>query len=293
MGLHLWSLSDHLNEQGQPSTMNKTVTNPSHINQVGVGKHFPPEEPSLLFKMGSYLMVSVIIMPAVCAFMNLLNRTRIIGKENMAGLKPPWILASNHLTLLDDLFLEPLLLFPKSLYGYKYIPYHAPEERNFYKHKLISWFMRQSKSIPLVRGKGLHQIGMDRLIKAVGDHGILHIFPEGTRSRTGNIGDAKPGIGRIVCDTGAKVLPVYHQGLEKVLPIGKGIPRIGKVIRISIGKPLQFNQKIEPGKDVTAWKEISKTIIEAIHEQREIANRKWGYKKVITSIGKKTVEEYD
>ncbi len=258
--------------------MSKTKSNSNSINEIGVGKHFPPSEPDLPFKIGSYLLVSVLIMPTICAFMNLLNRTRLIGKENLAGLKPPWILASNHLTLLDDLFLDPILLFPKTFLGYKYIPYHAPEERNFYKSRLVSWIMRQSKSIPIVRGKGLHQIGMNRLISAVRDKGILHIYPEGTRSRTGEIGDAKPGVGRIVCETGAPVLPVYHQGLERVLPIGKGFPRIGKVIRISIGKPLHFNTQVEPGKETATWKEISKKIIEAIHEQREIVNNKWGCK---------------
>ncbi len=246
--------------------------------EVGVGRHFPPEKPDILFKLISNLMVGVIINPAIYVFMNLLNRTRVSGRKNIWGLKPPWILASNHLTLLDDLFIEPVILFPQIYFGYRYIPYHAPEERNFYRRRLISWFMRQSKSIPVVRGKGLNQIGVDRLIEAVKDGGILHIYPEGTRSRSGDIGSAKPGVGRIVQETGVPVVPVYHQGLEQVLPIGAGFPKIGKEIRISIGKPIRFDTAIEPGRELQRWKEISEEILEAIREQQQVAIRRWGFR---------------
>lgn len=226
-------------------------------------------------------MIIGAITPAIAIFMNLLNRTLITGRKNIAGFKGPWILASNHLTLLDDMFIGPILLFPEMLRGYKWIPYHAPEESNFYKKKLIAMFMKQVKSVPLVRGDGVFQEGMNKLIEAVKSGGILHIFPEGTRTRTGKIGEAKPGVGRIVYETRAPVIPIYHQGLEKVLPIGSGIPRIGNEIRIAIGEPMYFEDQLKQDSETRTWRAISRRIIEAIHEQQAIAEAKWGHKPII------------
>jgi len=249
--------------------------------------HFPPENPSLSFRIKAYILMGCIITPLIQIFMRLLNRTRITGIENIKDLDSKWILASNHLSILDDLFLGPILLFPKSMRGYSYFPYHAPEERNFYKKRLISSFMRHCKSIPLIRGAGIFQPGMNRIIKSVDEGGILHIYPEGTRSRSGKIAAGKPGIGRIVCETGAVVIPVYHQGLEGVLPIGTTIPRIGKDIRIAIGEPMRFETEVEPGKEIKKWKSISTEITEEIHKQKQITEEKWGPKPLYIKKRKK------
>jgi len=250
------------------------------MNSIGTGKNFPPKNPSFFYKAASYLFINLCIVPSINVFMNLLNRTRIIGKRNISGLKPPWILMSNHLTLLDDLFIDPLLIFPCSYLGFKYLPYHAPEERNFYKKRLVALFMKYVKSIPLIRGRGIHQEGVNRLIMAVKDGGILHIYPEGTRTRNGEIGDGKEGIGRIVYESEAPVVPLYHQGLEKVLPIGSGIPSIGKEIRIAIGAPIRFDEELKMKNDINTWRLMTNKIMDGIREQQEAANNKWGYKPI-------------
>lgn len=241
---------------------------------------YPPEKPSFMFKATSYAIVIGMVAPAIHFFMRVLNSTQITGKENLEGLGHKWILASNHLSLWDDLFLGPVILHPQFFKGYGYFPYHAPEERNFYKIKLISWFLRQMKSIPLVRGNGIMQPGMDRLITAVKDDGILHIYPEGTRSRTGEIGHGRPGIGRIVCETNVPVVPVYHQGLEQVLPIGASIPRIRKNIKIAIGKPIIFDTIIEEGTEIKRWRAVAEEVIAGIKQQREVARKELGAKEI-------------
>ncbi|MFN3820905.1 MAG: lysophospholipid acyltransferase family protein [bacterium] len=212
--------------------------------------------------------------------MNVLNRTRVLGRENLRHLEPPFIIMSNHLTLLDDLFLGPFLFWPRCLFGYRYLPYHAPEERNFYKVRIIAWFMKHTKSIPVIRGKGIYQEGVERMIDVVRKGGILHIHPEGTRSRTGEVYPPKPGIGRIVFETQAPVVPVYHQGLESVLPIGSGFPHFGKEIRISIGKPLLFSQEFSLPNDPSTWTLIAEQIINGIKKQKELLDATWGPKPV-------------
>jgi len=238
--------------------------------------HYPPENPSIWFRAISYFFIVVIVMPLIYVFMKLMNRTRVMGKENVTKLKPGWILASNHLTMIDDFLIDPIILYPACLRGYNYFPYHAPEETNYYKNRLMSWFMRQFKCIPLVRGKGIYQMGMDRLIESVINNGILHIYPEGTRSRTGKMGKFRPGIGRIICETKAPVVPVYYRGIEKILPIGKFFPRFGKDVILSIGKPIYFDADIGDEDPVVKWKSIAQELSVAIHKERVKAEEKWG-----------------
>jgi len=200
--------------------------------------------------------------------MRFLNRTKMIGKEKAKRVPYPWILMSNHVSLLDDLFLGPIIFFPRALGGYKAIPYHAPEERNFYKKPIVSWFMKQTKSIPLVRGKGIHQEGMNRLISAVRNGGTLHIYPEGTRTRSGDIGAAKAGIGRLIYESGAPVVPMYHRGLDQVLPIGAGAPRIGKRIYVSIGDPIYFDEELKLPNTPETWRKMAGRVMDGIRAEK-------------------------
>ena len=263
------------------------------MNNIGTGKNFPKENPGILDRALTYAIINFGVVPAIQIFMNLLNQTRIIGREHLRSLNPPFILMSNHLTLLDDLFLGPLLFFPKTLKGYEYIPYHAPEENNFYKIPLISWFMRKAKSIPLIRGRGVNQEGVSRLISAVKNGGMLHIYPEGTRSRDGEIGKPKLGVGRIVCETGTPVLPVYHQGLERILPIGAKSIGFGREIRIAIGEPLYFEKELKMNNNIRTWRAITDRIMDSIHQQRAAANARWGFKPVRVKLirSTKTVQQ--
>ena len=75
-------------------------------------KNFPPENPSFFFKASSFGLVVGVIHPSIQIFMHGLNKTNIYGRENIKDLKPGWILASNHITILDDLFLGPVVMKP-------------------------------------------------------------------------------------------------------------------------------------------------------------------------------------
>ncbi len=238
-------------------------------NNIGDGRNFPPINPTFFEKATSYIILCFMVVPSMFILMRILNRMRIIGKKNATKLDRPWILMSNHVTLLDDMFLGPFIFWPRGLRGYAWIPIHAPEEKNFYKVPIIAWFMRRTKSIPVMRGKGIHQEGVSRLIAAVRNGGVLHIYPEGTRTRTGEIGSAKIGIGRIVYESGAPVVPMYHRGLEGVLPIGAGVPRFGKRVYVSIGEALQFDEERKLPNTPETWRLIVEKIMSGITAERD------------------------
>ena len=73
----------------------------------------------------------------------------------------------------------------------------------------------------------------------------VHVFPEGKISKTQKLGSMKWGTAKILCegDPGSSepiVLPFYHKGLEKVMPIGTKIPRIGHKNTVVVGRPVDF-----------------------------------------------------
>lgn len=69
-------------------------------------------------------------------------------------------------------------------------------------------------------------------------HSVL-IYPEGTRARTGQLGEFKKGIGIIAQEMGVPVVPVKISGNFQILPSGATIPKKGTT-HITFGKPLHI-----------------------------------------------------
>jgi long-chain acyl-CoA synthetase len=66
------------------------------------------------------------------------------------------------------------------------------------------------------------------------------IFPEGTRTRTGEMQDFKKGIGVIAPEMGVPIIPIKISGNYEILPRKHHIPKRGKTT-ITIGQPLKFD----------------------------------------------------
>jgi 1-acyl-sn-glycerol-3-phosphate acyltransferase len=205
-------------------------------------------------------------------FMKLLNRTEVRGRRHVQNTRPPFLFVSNHVSMLDDAFVGPLVFAPRAFWDFRFIPYHLPEKKNFFRGPFFSWLMRAVNCIPITRGQGVFQPGMEESIRRLKAGCTLHVFPEGTRSRTGEIGKGKIGVGRLVRETGAKVVPCYHTGLNEVLPIGHKIPRIGKRVRIHVGEALTFDDFMEMPNSPKTWQMIADRIIMAIRELRDKMN---------------------
>lgn len=78
---------------------------------------------------------------------------------------------------------------------------------------------------------------------------ILILYPEGTRTRTGEIGQGKLGTAKIFLATGVPILPVAFNGAFELLPAG-GKLKIEKNIRINIGQPLYFKEELAQAKKI-------------------------------------------
>lgn len=227
-------------------------------------KHARTEKEGLIFQALTYLVTIFIFVIPFWVFMKVFNRVKIIGKASFQKVNPPFLFVSNHVSMLDDAFIGPLLFMPKGLWSYKFIPYHTPERKNFYRGPIFSWIMEHVKCLPLTRGQGIFQPGMQRIIEKLKAGRVVHIYPEGTRTRNGQIGSGKLGVGRIIHEAKCPVIPCYHQGLNQVLPLGTKFPKSGKRITIIVGEPITFDQYFTRESNMDTWQEITDEVINTI-----------------------------
>lgn len=167
----------------------------------------------------------------VCGpFLRLLWRPTASGLEHLPPTGPA-ILASNHLSIMDSLFL-PLMVPRKVVF--------AAKAEYFTGNPLMAMYMRATGQISVDRASASAGRAMLEAAAAVLEAGELFgIYPEGTRSPDGRLYRGKVGVAWLALRTGAPVIPVAMSGTDRVLPPGSVIPRPGR-IGVTFGKPMTF-----------------------------------------------------
>lgn len=149
----------------------------------------------------------------------------------------PAILASNHLSFSDSIFL-PLML-PRKVVFLGKSDYFTGRG---IKGRLTAGFMRGVGTIPVDRAGGRASEGALRTgMSVLDDGGLFGIYPEGTRSPDGRLYRGKTGVARLAIESGVPVIPVAMIGTDLVQPIGQVLPSIHRV-GVVFGKPLDFSR---------------------------------------------------
>jgi 1-acyl-sn-glycerol-3-phosphate acyltransferase len=183
-----------------------------------------------------------IVGPFVAA---LVGGPRVVGREHLADLDGPFLICPNHSSHLDVSTLRLALgrrhrrrLAAAAAEDYFFT---GNRSRSFLAAWLGGFAFRR-------RGPNAESIAeIDRLLNA--GWSVL-IFPEGTRSRSGEMAPFKPGIGLVATRTGRPVIPVRIRGLHGVLAPGRRLPRRGRVV-VHFGEPLRA-QSGEGAREFTA-----------------------------------------
>jgi 1-acyl-sn-glycerol-3-phosphate acyltransferase len=179
-----------------------------------------------------WLMKYVIVGPWV----RLLYRPTVEGLENLPD-EGPAILASNHLSFSDSIFLplvvaRPITFLAKSDYF----------TGRGVKGRLIAWFFRSVGQVAVDRSGGrASEAAITTGVRVLGQEHLLGIYPEGTRSPDGKLYRGRTGVARMALEANVPVIPVAMIDTEKVQPPGQVIPRLGR-IAIRIGAPLDFSR---------------------------------------------------
>ncbi|XP_077226315.1 phospholipid/glycerol acyltransferase family protein isoform X2 [Tasmannia lanceolata] len=184
-------------------------------------------------------------------FMHGLNHVQIYGAEKLHRAlleRPegkPLITVSNHVASVDDPLVIASLLPPSVLLDAHSLRWTLCATDRCFSNPMTSAFFKCVKVLPVSRGDGVYQKGLDMAISKLNNGGWVHIFPEGSRSRDGGrtIASAKRGVGRLVMDADnlPLVVPFVHTGMQEIMPIGTHFPRIGKRVTVLIGEPIHFD----------------------------------------------------
>ena len=168
--------------------------------------------------------------------MRVLYRPVVEGVERIPG-EGPVILAGNHVTFIDSMFLS--LVVDRQVY---FIGKDEYVTGRGVKGRLMAWFFTTCGMIPVDRDGGRGGVAALMTGRRVLDEGrIFGIYPEGTRSPDGRLYRGRTGVARLTLMTGAPVVPFAVIGTDKVQPDGSGMPRIAPV-SVRFGPVLDFSR---------------------------------------------------
>lgn len=167
-------------------------------------------------------------------WMRLYHRLQIEGRENLPAAGS-LILVCNHTSHLDTLAMLCAIPLPRI---HRAFPAAAADY-------FFSSVPRSAVSAILINAlpfdrklKGAESLRVcNELIANSGN--ILILFPEGTRTTSGELGRFRSGIGRLVVGTDVPVLPCHLDGGFRAWPKGKILPRPRR-LRLCIGQPRSY-----------------------------------------------------
>src|SRR3954471_13165418 len=172
----------------------------------------------------AYWVLKLLLTPVLRFFW----RVRVEGIENIPD-EGPAILASNHVSFCDSIFL-PLVLRRRVTFVAKAEYFDDPK---------TAWFFRAVGQIPIRREGGSASEGaLAAATDVLVGGGVFGIYPEGTRTRDGLLHKGKTGVARLALSTGAPIVPVGLVGTDECQPTDAKLPRLFRKLTIRFGPPL-------------------------------------------------------
>jgi len=131
--------------------------------------------------------------------------------------------------------------------------------------KVVAWFMKAIKQVPLDRSGGRTSMdGLRPILQVLADGGLVGIFPEGTRSPDGRLYKGKTGVARIALLAGVPVIPVAVFDTQTVRT-RLGIPWVRRP-RLVVGKPLDFTAYAAGADDPAVIRWVTNEVVAAIQQ---------------------------
>lgn len=173
---------------------------------------------------------------------------RVVGRQRIRK-NEGYVLVANHLSLADIVCLFSIGRQFKWL-----------AKRSLFRIPFLGWSMWAMGSIPLERGR--HGSIRESYRKALAwlqrDISVL-IFPEGTRSRTGEMGHFKSGAFRLALESGRPIVPIVLAGTQEIIPKGKTGFGKARVATLTILPPIE-TRGLSPESEERLRNEVEQTM---------------------------------
>ncbi len=187
-------------------------------------------------------MIYTVCRALVALAAHICYRIDVAGAENV----PPQggvLLCSNHSSWWD--------IIAVGMTSRRQLRFMAKEE--LFHYPVFGWLLRQLGAFPVRRGhadRSALKGGLQLLSKGE----IVAIFPEGTRIKTVELGQAKPGVGFLAARSGATVVPV---GISSSY-------RLFSRIKVRYGPPLDLTRYQGSKVDSAQLEQLSQEIMDGI-----------------------------
>ena len=180
---------------------------------------------------------------------------RVTGAEHIPSSGPA-LIVSNHQSILD----------PPVIGGAARRQIYFLAKAELFRIPLFGRLIRAVHARP-VRREGSDPRALRTSALLLEEGKALLIFPEGTRSLDGRLGEAKAGVGMLAVKSGAPVVPAYVSGTLEALPKGAAWPRRSQV-SVSFGPALHFKAPIGSGRK-ERYREAAEEMMRGIAQLRE------------------------
>jgi 1-acyl-sn-glycerol-3-phosphate acyltransferase len=177
----------------------------------------------------------------------------IEGHENLDGVKGPLLVIANHTSHFDTVIV--LHVLPQNILDKTAVV--AAADRMYRERIKGMMHSLRYNAFPITRGGGREALSYSQWLTG---HGwSLLIFPEGKRSRTGELMPFRGGPAILALGQNIPVLPIYIKGASDILPPGSPISQPAPVL-VRIGKPFEFPE----GTSIPEAKSAMETAIRAL-----------------------------
>jgi len=183
-------------------------------------------------------------------------RIHVEGRAHLPA-KGPVILAANHRSFLDSLFI-PLLVRRR-------VTFVAKAE--YFDSKKTAWFFRGVGQIPIRReGGSASERALESATEVLERDGVFGIYPEGTRTRDGYLHRGHTGVARLALSTGAPIVPVGLIGTDECQPTNAKLPRLFRRVTIRFGAPMDLSRYARTDDDRLTLRQITDELMFEIGE---------------------------
>jgi 1-acyl-sn-glycerol-3-phosphate acyltransferase len=162
---------------------------------------------------------------------------------------------ANHQSYLDPALIGCVMRRPMSFLA----------KSELFEHRQFGWLIRQLRAFPVKRGAG--DVGaVKETIKRLQEGHLLNLFPEGSRTRTGELGPIQSGVALIIRRARVPVVPVAIDGTFDAWPKNSRLPRPCPV-RLNFGPPMELHEL--SAEEITQT--IGERLAQLLREARERA----------------------
>jgi 1-acyl-sn-glycerol-3-phosphate acyltransferase len=189
-------------------------------------------------------MIYWIMRALFIVFFRVFGTWEVRGHEHVPQ-EGPVLIAPNHLSFLDPPLIGCALRRP----GW----FMAKAE--LFRIPGFAWLIRGMHAYPVKRG-AVDRPALKRTLEYLKEGEIVCVFPEGTRSTTGELGSIEIGIGMLALKSGAPIVPVGIRGTDRMLPRNAKWLHPAK-IRVQFGPPLLVPPSTDGRTDREACQQIA------------------------------------